>query len=321
MITPHKPIAKFDFLEAVTLAFRVEGGTKFGFRLWFWMSLGLAVTYFISLPLLLPHYGEMLAINQNNVQEILAGGSPDDSRLLDAFKPMLPSYLIMMFGIWGTWVAGETALYRKTLRGEEAPKQPLRLGRDEGRVFLSQLGVFGLIMLAYTLGIAGVIFLAALFSNMSMVLGVLVTFIGIIAVMCFIINLSVTLAPAAPLSIRRQAVHVLAARKVVKHRFWEMFGAYLTVFILGYIVIYLVMYIGIVALTGNGDFIMAMSGFGTEDPSVLLEGIAERLKNPVIMLIAVLAQIIYAAVFALWIIMLTGIGAYAVKWWEADSQV
>lgn len=34
-MTSHKPITKFDFVEAVTMAFRVPGDPKFGFRLSF----------------------------------------------------------------------------------------------------------------------------------------------------------------------------------------------------------------------------------------------------------------------------------------------
>jgi len=67
------------------------------------------------------------------------GRTPDNSQMWTFLKPILPGYSILMLGIWGFWVMGEIALYRKVLRGEETPNLPLRLGVDEGRVLGAQL--------------------------------------------------------------------------------------------------------------------------------------------------------------------------------------
>ena len=319
MIEPHKRTAPYDFVKAVTMAFRIPGDPKFGFRLWLWMTLGLSLVYLVTLPFIVPHYVEIMAINQSNMQDMMSGRTPDNTHLFAALKPLLPGYFVLMFGVWALWVSGETALYRKVLRGEEASKQPLRLGADEGRVLLSQLGVFGIIFCLYIGGAIAVALLISAIAMVSKIMAVLMAFIAIIFLICVLINFCVKLAPAAALSTRNKSVHVLAARKIVKHRFWEIFVAYISVFILGYVAIYIVMYLAIIAVTGNADIFALMTGFGKADPYVVFDAAAERVKNPLVMVVAVLAQIAYAATFALWAMMIVGIGAYTVTWWEADA--
>lgn len=320
MIKPRTIKTPFDFGRAITMPFQTSGGTQFAWRLLFWMSAIMSVVYLVTFPMILPHYGELLSINQQNIQNIGSGQQPDNTRMIALFAKMGPAYLLMMAGMWFAWVIGETALYRKVLRDEETPRLPLRISGDELRVLLSQLGVFATIILVYFLGIFVVTLVGGIITAVIAPLGVLLIVIGIIALMLLVLYLCVALAPAAPLSVFNRKPHVLAANKIVKHRFWSLFGAYIVVFIGGYIVIYLVMYLGIIAVTGNADFFVAMSGFGKEDPQFLMEAAAQRLQNPLIMAIAVIAQIAYAVAISLWILCLTGVGAYAVQWWENDDE-
>ena len=75
---------------------------------------------------------------------------------------MAPTYLFLMAGYWLAWVMAEAALHRKVLHGAEAPKRPFRLGKDELRVWLAQLGVFGLIFAIYFFGVMAFVLMAAI---------------------------------------------------------------------------------------------------------------------------------------------------------------
>jgi len=320
MIQPRKSKTPFDFGQAITMPFQTSGGSQFGLRLLFWVSAIMSLVYLVTFPMILPHYGELLSINQQNMQSIGSGQQPDNSAMMALFSKMVPAYLLMMGGMWFVWVIGETALYRKVLRDEEAPRLPLRIGGDELRVLLSQLGVFAILTLVYFLGLLVVMLVGGVITAAIAPLGILIIVLGVIALMLLLVYLCVALAPAAPLSVFNKKPHVLAANKIVKHRFWQLFGAYIVLFIGGYIGMYLVMYLGVLAVTGNPDFFIAMSGLSKEDPQFLIEAAAQRLQNPIIMAIAVIAQIAYAIAISLWILCLTGVGAYAVKWWDNDDQ-
>ena len=63
-------MSEFKFDEAVTQAFRTSGGKQFGWRLVFWTAAVVSIVSLIAWPLILPHYGELMAINQQNMQSL-----------------------------------------------------------------------------------------------------------------------------------------------------------------------------------------------------------------------------------------------------------
>jgi len=305
-------MGEFKFEEAVTQAFRTSGGKRFGWRLIFWTAATLSIVSLIVWPMILPHYGELMAINQQNMQAIFGGegGSIDEEAMNALFLKMAPAYLMMLAGYWLAWVMAEGALHRKVLHGAEAPKQPLRLGKDELRVWLSQLGVFGILFAIYVFGIFAFVFAAALGG-----LGLLLGTITLIALPCLLLLASIRLAPAAALSVHTQKTHVLAAKPLTKGKFWTLFPPYFVVFIAGYILMYIIMIIGIGLVTGDANFMFTMSGLGEDNPKDVIALAGDRLKNPLIMLMGVLSLIAYSAVYAFWMISLIGIGSHAVKVW------
>ena len=123
----------FKFDVAVTQAFQTSGGRQFGWRLIFWTSAIISVFSLIIWPMILPYYGDLLAINQANMQAILnkESGAIDNSALNAMLLKMAPAYCLLMAGYWLAWVMAEAALHRKVLRGTETPKRPFNLGRDE----------------------------------------------------------------------------------------------------------------------------------------------------------------------------------------------
>jgi len=306
-------MSDFKFDDAVTQAFKTSGGKQFGWRLVFWAATAVSIVSLIAWPLILPHYGELMAINQQNMQSVL-GGNPGavDSKALNALLlKMAPAYLFLMAGYWLAWVMTEAALHRKVLHDTEAPKRPLRLGKDELRVWIAQLGVFGLIFAIYFFGVIA-------FALMAVIPGIgpILAIFGLIAVLCLLLLASVRLAPAAALSIQKDKTLVLAAKTLTKGRFWTLFPAYLVTFLGGYILLYIIMIMGVGFVTGDPNFFMTMSGLGKEDPTEIIAAAGERFKNPLVMLMGILALIAYSAVYALWMISIIGVSSHAVKVWS-----
>jgi len=305
-------MSKFKFEEAVTQAFHTIGGKQFGWRLIFWTAAIVSVVSLIAWPLMLPYYGDLMVINQQNMQSVLGGDTSgiNNDAMLALLAKMAPAYLLLMAGYWLAWVMAEAALHRKVLHGTEAPKRPLKLGKDEWRVWLSQLGVFGILFAIYFVCLL-------LFSLLAVLggLGILIGTIAIIALPCLLVLASVRLAPAAALSIKNNKIDVLAAKNLTKGKFWTLFPAYFVTYIGGYVLIYVIMLIGIGLVTGDFNFLSTMSGFGEDNPKDIMAAAGDRLKNPLIMLLCVLSVIAYGVAYAIWMICLIGVSSHAVKVW------
>lgn len=312
-------MSDFKFEHAVTQAFRTSGGKQFGWRLIFWTTAALTIISLITWPMIMPYYGDLIAINQQNMQAIMGGepNSVDSSAMNQLLLKMAPTYGLLMLGYWLTWIACEAALHRKVLNNSEAPRQPLRLGQDELRVWLAQLGVFGMIFAIYFFGLFALMIVIGIFAAISPILGGLIAVIGVIAYICLLILASVRLAPAAALSIANDKTHVIATKNLTKGRFWTLLPAFIVVFIGGYILMSIIMMLGVGIVTGNPDFFMTMSGLGTDDPKEVMAAAGERLKNPLWMLVGILSMIAYCAVYALWMVSLIGISSHAVKAWHS----
>lgn len=215
-----------------------------------------------------------------------------------------------MAGYWLAWVLAEAALHRKVLRGTEPPKRPFQLGQDELMVFLSQLAVFGIIILIYILAV----FFFVLFAALGAIGVLLGTFI-LITTPFLLISASVRLAPTAALSILNNKVSVSNARVITKGKFWTLFSAYLVTFLGGYILLNIIMVIGIGLVTGDADFFMTMSGLGEDNPRDVLAAAGDRLNNPLVMLMAVLSLIAYSTAYAIWMISMIGVSTHAANVW------
>lgn len=318
----RKPVAAFDFNAAAGGAFRTSGGKDFFMRLWFWISAGITIVFIVTLPFLLRNYGDFLEFNWRNLQSILGSGEPVDPSLMwPAFAKILPAYIIFSLGLWVVVAAGETAFYRKYFHDNEAPRQPLRFGRAELRTMLIQLGVWGSVFGAYFLGVLALAIIAAIFGAISPIIAGIFMLFGVIAVLVLLIMIPIRLAPAAALSVRNDKTHVWGANKVTKFRFWSLFIAYLVTYIGGYILYYLIYSLAIIIATGDPGFVAAISGLGEENPRILFEAAAERFKSPLYMFLGIVAMIMVAAVIAAWVLLVAGVNAYAVRWWNEDNPL
>ncbi len=322
MIEARKRIAAFDFNAAAGGSFMTPGGKDFAIRLWFWMSAFLSIAFIVTIPMFIGGYGDVLEQSWISNQAIFNGQDPTNSEaMLVSFGKILPGMLAFTLGLWAVVAAGETALYKRYFHDAEAPRQPLRFGRMELRTAICQLGVWALVFFIYFLGAFAIGILAAGLGAVSPILAAIVVIIGIFAIIALFIGVPIRLAPAAALSMQRDKTHVLAANKVTKNRFWNLFVAYLVTYVGGYIAYYVIYMISVGIATGDMGFLWAVSGLGEENPRLLFEAAAERMKSPIGMTLGIIAMIINAAAMSAWVLLVAGVNAYAVKWWEGDNPV
>ena len=136
----------------------------------------------------------------------------------------------------------------------------------------------------------------------------------------FLFNTAIRLMPAAGLSVQTGQLRVWSARAVSKGKFWQLFGAFIVVYIANYIVVSLVNMIGMTLVFGDFDMSMAILSGSSENMRAIVDAAALRLKNPVIIFAGVLSIIAWAAALAMMYLTLSGVGSYAVKWWEDDND-
>ena len=314
---PRKPSLAFSFESATRQLFRTSGGRPFALRVWFWTAMATSVALFIALPFIAPGYGELLTLSNEVNSATFEGRNPDPevvSALNAAMWKAAPGYALIMIGPWLAAIAGEGALHRKLFRDEEHPRIPLRFGADEWRILVSQLAVYGLMFLAY--------FAAAFAVALAAVGGaVAIAIVALVAVpfaLWLLVWIPLRHCTAGALAVHDQALRVTQSRATTKHRAGPLFGSYLFAWFVGNVAIYAVLTLVVLLISGDVGMVVANTGLGTGDVEGQVADFGARLRNPLFMLVAVVGVVLYAAIMALWFLTLSGIGAYALRWYEAD---
>ena len=302
---PRKPSTPFSFETAISQMFRSPDGREFGLRLWFWTAAFVTLGYLVGIPLIASDYFELMRLSADLQDPATVDEA--SAQLLGLFGRMIPGFLVVTFIPWFAVMAGEAALHRKILRGEERARQPLRWGRDEFRVLGAQLAVFGFMALIY--------FGAILLSIVTLGIGAL---IALPAALFLLVFVPLRLAPAAALSIKDRKLKVMEARRVTKHRAGPLFGTYLFLWFAGYVAIYAVMLSAMIAIAGDSG--IAGMSVGAPASDAAMDSFAANLSNPLYMLIGIVAIIAYAAVSSLWYLSISGVGAYAVQWYDENTR-
>ncbi len=318
-IEPREPMVAFDFGQAVGAWFNTPGGKDYALRLWFWHSLSIFIMMIIVMPLLLPSMGEYLEAAWAINRETFSGGQADPAPMFAAMAKAIPGYILLMLGLMVTSSLGESAFYRKYLLGAEPARIPIRLDSHTFRNMLVQLGFYALYGLVYIIGVFAIAIVGGILTAVFAPLGVIIIVVGVIAIFIALIAYPIMFAPAAALSALNGKTHLMATRKVTKHRFWSLFGAFLVTYIGGYIAYYIVYTIVVIMVTGDPNFMMAMSGLGSENPRVLFEATAARFSNPFMMVAGVLGMLAVSIAWSAWMLWIAGVSAYAVRWWQADE--
>lgn len=321
-IEPRKPTTPFDFGQAAGAWFNTSGGKEYALRLWVWHSAATLIVLMICFPLFLPHYGELVETSWFINQQTLSGGEPSEAEslaLLSVFAKLALPTLLFVIGFMITTSMGESALYRKYLLGAEPARIPIRLDIHTGRNLLAQIGFYALYLVVYILGLLVIILVAGFLGMMFAPMMAILPFFGVLFLMVLLIVYPIRFAPAAALTALDGKTHVLAARKVTKHRFWSLFGVYLVVYIGGYIGYYIVSLIAMLLVSCNPDFLTALSGFGGENPRPIIEATLARFSNPLFMILGIAGMTMMAAAMSAWILWIAGVSAYAVRWWHSDD--
>ncbi|WP_416878041.1 hypothetical protein [Litorimonas sp.] len=320
-IEPRKPTTPFDFGQAAGAWFNTSGGKEYALRLWVWHSAAILVVLMICQPLMLPHYADILEASWRVNQQTMSGQPSEDVSiaLWAAIGQIALPTLLFVVGLMVTTSMGESALYRKYLLGAEPARIPIRLDIHTGRNLLAQIGFYALYLVVYVLGLLAIILVAGFLGMMFAPMMAILPFFGVLFLMVLLIVYPIRFAPAAALTALDGKTHVLAARNVTKQRFWSLFGVYLVIYIGGYIGYYMVSLIGMLLVSGNPDFLTAMSGFGGENPRPIIEATIDRFSNPLYMILGIVAMTMMAAALSAWILWIAGVSAYAVRWWHSDD--
>lgn len=319
-IEPREPMVAFDFGQAAGAWFNTPGGKDYALRLWFWHSAVIFIVLIVTVPFLMPAMADISEVSWAINRATLSGTDPDVQAVLSVFGRSAIPYTLFFLGLWVASSVGEAAFYRKYLTGEEPARFPIRMNIYVFRNMMAQLG-FYLVWFAVTLLLSLIVgVIAGLFLVISPILGGIIYALGILALLVFIMAVyPIRLAPAAALTALNKKVHVTAAKDVTKHRFWSLFGVYLVTYIGGYIGYYIVYAIVLIAISGNVDFLNAMTGLGSENPRIAFDAMLARTSNPLVMIVSVLGMGAIAAAWSAWMLWIAGVSAYAVRWWQSDE--
>ncbi len=319
-IEVREPQTPFDFGQATTAWFNTPGSKDYALRLWFWHSAVIFIVLLITVPFILPFMSEITEISWEFNRATIDGSDPDFSPMLAAFGRAGLAYTVFMLGLWVASAVGEAAFYRKYLTGEEPAKIPVRFNAFTLRNMLAQFGFYALWMVGMFFFTVIVSIAIGLFSVISPILGAIIGFFGFLALFVFIfVVFPVRFAASAALTALAEKTHVFATKDITKKRFWPLLGAYSVTYIGGYIAYYIIYMIVLIAVSGNPDFITAISGLGAENPRIAFEAMSARLSNPLVMVISVLGLAALAAAWSGWMLWIAGVSAYAVRLWAEDD--
>ena len=305
----QKPL--YDFGQAITRPWHLPGGRSFLFRLVIWGAALILLVYAVFGRKMIGAYGEFLTLSfQIEDQSDPAAVS----EMMNAMWGMMGSAMFVGILAWLVAISIETAMHKNAFHGTDHGMLPLRFGQTELHVLLVQLVVFLVIGAVYLGGIF-ILFLliglgAAAGGGVAALMGLL-ALIGMFAWFVGLLLVAVRLAPAASMTVRDGTIRIFEAWSMTKPHFWPMLGSYLVVGVIGYIIIYIIMIVVVVAAFGNADFISVMSGLSEDEPERVFSALGEQMKSPRVFIPLVIGTVIYGFATLLWYIHLWGVGNYA----------
>ncbi len=313
----EKPVFthKFDIGDAMATPWNMPGGRNFLVRIVLWGTALMLLSYAIFGRKFISAYADLLIANaevQNADGDAVGEAATEMMSQMGGF---FASVALMSLFSWMVMISVETAMHKNVFRGTDHGAFPLRFGRDELRVLLAQLVIGVIIFLVYILSIVflsvligGVIAVGGGFVGLAIILGI----VGFVAFIVLMVRLIQGWGPAAAMSVRDDKQRIFDGWPLAQGRNWPVFGTFLVVGLLGYILIYVIMIMGMFASFGNMDFLIAMSGLES-DPAALFETMGEAIKTPRVMIPLVFFTILYFIAAMLWYLHIWGIYNYIVQ--------
>ncbi len=330
-IQPRPYSKDYEITDAMFGAFRSPGGAKYFWKLFGWSTLLFSVVYLLGLPSFIRGYanliGSVITVDQADIEADPNAAAEAVSGMMGSFASLIPGLLIISIGALAVVSVVRAAFYRRYFFNETDGFFPFRLGGDEGRQFLAQLGYWGLFIVAMFIGaivmaiIIGIVagIAGATGSTAGMVVAGLFGVVAYLGFYAFLFWFGVKFAPAGALTGLRRKVHVLAARKISANRFWALFGSILVAGIIGYVTYYAMFIIGGIIGFGSlfsGDALESAAG---NDPEAFLASLLSASQTTGFRIGAAIGIILMSAGQAFYTVILLGPSAFFVKQWdEAD---
>jgi hypothetical protein len=243
-------VAEFSASDAAFSGFRVVAERPWVVAIW------AALQFVVSLA-----FNLFVAVSAGSAftklaQLSLQPPTQDPAAVLDLFRQVAPTYLVLMAGGLVLNAVLYAAMNRAVLRPQESRFGYLRLATDE----LRQLGLFALIAgLALAAYLAFVVFAAVVIVLIALVVGdgaALALGIAVLlpALICAFIFFAVRLSLASPMTFVTRRIDLRAAWAMTRGRFWPLLGAYFIAFVLSAVVVVLsfAIAVAVVAVVGGG---------------------------------------------------------------------
>ena len=321
MATSYKT-PTFDFGRAISQLFSQPGGRDFAIRLILWTSILLGITFALIAKPYLSMMGDMLEASWASSQ------NPEDPEAALAMFAGLAKYILPMLLatllMWAVYASAEAALHKRIFHNHDAGFFPLRFGVDEIRVMGAQFFVYLMVFGIYILGllaivvVSGILGMAGQGSGLGAALLGLILIVGGIFFLWFLAYFSIRMAPAAALSVKNDKLAITDGWRITKKRTGNLFLAYLLIFIVGYVAISVVQMTAF-SMILNENYFELMYGLGSENPRIVFEQAAEKLKQPGTIALVIVGLIIYMFVTVIWWLSIAGVANYAVQWSDETS--
>jgi len=313
---------RYDTQASITRPWALPGGRNFLIRVLLWGAALMLFNYFFFGRGVLTAYMDLfrgLAALES------AGGEASEAEtlgMLSGLGALYGSLFFVSIFAWLISVSMETAMHKNIFRSEDNGVFPLRFGRDEGRVLLTQFVIFLSAMGLYIGGFILIVIVSAIGALLGSAMAVVFAvfgFFAFIAICVFIVMMLTQLGSAAAYGVKHNRLYIFEMWKKTKGHGWNIFGSYLIVGVCGYVGLMIVMYVGMFAVFGDMAISGLLLGDVPEDPDAIFKSIADTFNKTSVKISLGLFMILYIAVQLFWAMHMWGVGNYTAEYIDEQA--